>query len=248
MRDDPLLPVAWPAPRGVRTFASTRRGGVSAPPWDSLNLSTATGDRPAQVTENVARLVRAAALPEPPRWPRQVHGTGVLEVHALDAPQTPTADAVYTTSPRRVCSVRTADCLPVLLCDRGATVVAATHAGWRGLAAGVLEATVAVLPVPPHELLAWLGPAIGPNAYEVGEEVREAFLAADPAAGTAFHPSAAGRWLADLYALARTRLAAAGVVAVYGGGECTHGDAARFFSYRRDGVTGRMACGIWLSN
>ena len=118
MRDDPLLPVAWPAPRGVRTFASTRRGGVSAPPWDSLNLSTATGDRPAQVTENVARLVRAAALPEPPRWPRQVHGTGVLEVHALDAPQTPTADAVYTTSPRRVCSVRTADCLPVLLCDR----------------------------------------------------------------------------------------------------------------------------------
>jgi YfiH family protein len=244
---DLLLPVAWPAPPQVRTFASTRRGGVSEPPWDSLNLSTDTGDQGARVAENVARLVSVAALPETPRWPQQVHGARVVEVRALDAAQPPQADAVYTTSTARVCSVRTADCLPVLLCDHGATVVAAAHAGWRGLAAGVLEATVAALPAPPHSLIAWLGPAIGPDAYEVGDDVRAAFIALDPETGMAFHPSGAGRWLADLYALARHRLTSAGVGAVHGGVECTHGDPARFFSYRRDGVTGRMACGIWLT-
>ncbi len=241
-----LLPVRWPAPPRVRAFATTRRGGASAPPFHALNLSTGGGDSPAAVAENVARLVRAAGLPAAPRWPRQVHGTLAVEAGEL-AHERPTADAVFTRRAQAVCSVRTADCLPVLLCDRAATTVAAAHAGWRGLAAGVLEATVAALGVPPSSLLAWLGPAIGPHAYEVGTEVRRAFVERDPAAVHAFRPSPGGRWLADLYALARARLRAAGVTSLHGGGWCTHTEHARFFSYRRDSVTGRMAFGIWLN-
>jgi YfiH family protein len=169
----------------------------------------------------------------------------VVAAGLLDAgPQD--ADAVFTTEPGRVCAVRTADCLPVLLCDERATCVAAAHAGWRGLAAGVLEATVAALPAPPSRLLAWLGPAIGPAAYEVGHEVRAAFMAADPGCGGCFAPSPRGRWLADLAALARRRLARAGVRRVHGADLCTHADARRFYSYRRDAVTGRMATGAWI--
>lgn len=239
-----LVPVDWPAPRGVRAFSTTRAGGVSRGPFASLNLSAASGDAAARVAENQARLVRAAALPQPPAWPRQVHGTrAVATGEAADGAQ---ADAVFASAPQRVCAVRTADCLPVLLCDLDASCVAAAHAGWRGLAAGVLEATIAALPVPSSRLMAWLGPAIGPAAYEVGEEVRAAFLAADAGCAACFAPSPAGRWLADLFALARRRLAGAGVTRVHGGGVCTYAEPARFFSYRRDGVTGRMASGAWL--
>jgi hypothetical protein len=239
------VPVHWPSPAGVGVFSTTRLGGVSSGPYASLNLSPASGDAAHAVARNVARLGAACALPQPPRWPRQVHGTTVVEADRLaSAPLH--ADAVFTRTPGVVCSVRTADCLPVLLCARDAGVVAAAHAGWRGLAAGVLEAAVAALALPPAAILAWLGPAIGPAVYEVGEEVREAFLSADPAASAGFTPSAAGRWLADLYTLARQRLHGAGVRDVHGGGWCTYSDALRFYSYRRDGTTGRMASGIWI--
>lgn len=245
MTDAMQVPVHWPSPASVGAFSSTRLGGVSGQPFASLNLSADSGDDASAVAENVARLTAACALPHAPLWPRQVHGTtAVAASRVASAPAQ--ADAVFTTTPGVVCSVRTADCLPVLLCDRDSRVVAAAHAGWRGLAAGVLEATVTALLVPPDAILAWLGPAIGPAVYEVGEEVREAFLAVDPAARAGFAPSPRGRWLADLYVLARQRLHSAGVHAVYGGGFCTYSDALRFYSYRRDGTTGRMASGIWI--
>ena len=239
-----LLPVQWPAPARVRAFSTTRLGGVSVGPFAGLNLSTSTGDQRDAVAENITRLTHAAGLPHAPAWPRQVHGTQAVDAALLDA--TPEADAVFTTEAGRVCSVRTADCLPVLLCDQEGTCVAAAHAGWRGLAAGVLERVVTSLPASPERLMAWLGPAIGPLAFEVGEQVREAFLDADPGATTCFQPSPAGRWLADLNALARRRLERAGVPSVHGGGLCTHDDARLFFSYRRNGLTGRLASGIWI--
>lgn len=243
----------WPAPANVRACMTTRTGGVSRPPWDSLNPAGHVGDDPAAVAANRAILRRH--LPAEPLWLEQVHGCDVVarsEETTVDLPP-PCADASLARRPGQVCAVLTADCLPVLLCDRAGTVVAAAHAGWRGLAAGVLEATVARMAVPPCEVLAWLGAAIGPDAFEVGDEVREAFVARHPLAAVAFRPALPGtldgaprKWLADLYALARLRLAAAGVGEVYGGGLCTHADAARFYSYRRDGVTGRMASLIWL--
>ena len=239
------LPVQWPAPTRIGVFSSTRQGGLSTGPFASLNLSDAAGDATSLVARNLARLTRACGLPHAPRWPRQVHGTTVVEAAALAAAPVE-ADAVFTARTDLVCAVRTADCLPVLLCARDASVVAAAHAGWRGLAAGVLEATIAALPIPPAQLLAWLGPAIGPAVYEVGEEVREAFLRVDPAACAGFARSPRGRWLANLYTLARQRLLRAGVSDLYGGGLCTHSDPQRFYSYRRDGTTGRMACGIWI--
>jgi len=253
-----LLDVCWPAPVRIRSFCTTRIGGVSETPFDTLNLSTAGGDCAQHVADNVDRLRNAAGLPHVPRWPRQVHGTRAIEVDKLG--ENTEADAVFTSTPATLCAVRTADCLPVLLCDRAATTVAAAHAGWRGLAAGVLETTVDAMPCRAQQMLAWLGPAIGPAVYEVGAEVRDAFIAHDALAGRAFsrspprqspRPSTAAepprRWLADLYELARQRLRAAGVTEIYGGGLCTFSDDARFFSYRRDGITGRMACGIWLS-
>ena len=240
-----LLQVRWPAPQRVRTFSTTRLGGVSVAPFTGLNLSTSTGDQHAAVAQNITLLARAAGLPHTPAWPRQVHGTRAVEA-AMVVDPAPEADAVFTSEAGRVCSVRTADCLPVLLCDREGSSVAAVHAGWRGLAAGVLEHTISSLPSTPERLMAWLGPAIGPLAFEVGLEVREAFLDADPGAAACFQPSPAGRWLADLYALARLRLERAGVSSVHGGGLCTRADARLFFSYRRDGVTGRLASGIWI--
>ena len=231
----------WPAPAPVRALTTTRAGGVSRPPWNAFNLATHVGDTPQHVAANRAALRRRFDLPADPVWLQQVHGARVVEAGAAAE-----ADAVWSRTPGQVCAVLTADCLPVLLCDRAGDCVAAAHAGWRGLAAGVLEATVAALPADAADLMAWLGPAIGPDAFEVGDEVREAFVTADARAGAAFRPAGDGRWLADLYGLARLRLAAAGVTRVFGGGLCTFTDRDRFYSYRRDGVTGRMASLIWL--
>lgn len=233
----------WPAPKWIRAVSSTRLGGVSVPPFDSLNLGDHVGDDPASVQQNRARLGDELALPSAPLWLRQVHGTRVVD--AKDASRGAEADACVAFEAGLVCVVMTADCLPVLFCDREGTRVGIAHAGWRGLAAGVLEATVRALDCERSRLLAWLGPAIGPRAFEVGDEVRAAFVERHPTAQTAFEPSPTGRWLADIYALARLRLREAGVSAVFGGGLCTYTDAERFYSYRRDTRTGRMASLIW---
>ena len=241
-----LLTPNWPAPSNVLDLQTLRHGGCSAAPWDSFNLGDHVGDDPARVAANRAALRRH--LPAEPLWLQQVHG-----IAAVDAGKTANsgteivADAAFARQPDVVCAVMTADCLPVLFCDRAGSVVAAAHAGWRGLVGGILESTLVGMAVPAAELLAWLGPAIGPQAFEVGDEVRTAFLADDPAAATAFVALGAGKWLADLYALARRRLLRAGVQQIYGGGECTLSDRARYFSYRRDGITGRMATLIWLA-
>lgn len=240
-----LLIPDWPAPSRVRAACTTREGGVSRPPFDSLNLGDHVGDDPGAVAENRRRLREALALPADPCWLDQVHGTCAVEAAPLH--ERCKADAGVTGEPGRVCAVLTADCLPVLFCDRSGSRVGAAHAGWRGLEGGVLEATVSAMGIPPGELMAWLGPAIGNGAFEVGPEVREAFLARDAGAASAFRPSPSGRWLADLYALARRRLDRIGVTAIHGGGLCTFSDPRRFYSFRRDGRTGRMATLIWLA-
>jgi YfiH family protein len=235
----------WPAPGNVRSASTTRSGGVSVPPYDTFNLAEHVGDSPAAVAANRTRLRQRLDLPSEPLWLEQVHGRKVVD--ADTAGLRPAADASFSRRPGRVCAVMTADCLPVLLCDRAGTAVAAAHAGWRGLAAGVLEASVEAMAVDPGQLLAWLGPAIGAQAFEVGGEVRTAFTAAHARAADAFTVRPNGRWLADIYALARIRLQAAGVGAVYGGGRCTCSEPDAFFSYRREQVTGRMASLIWLA-
>lgn len=212
-------------------------------PYASLNLAHHVGDDPDAVAENRARLMTQCRLPGPPRWLTQVHGARAVEAAEVDADCT--ADASVTAIPGVICAVLTADCLPVMLCDRSGNRVGIAHAGWRGLAAGVLESAVSALDGPAQDIMAWLGPAIGPDAFEVGEEVRSAFLDFDPAADSAFRRSPQGQWLADIYALARQRLYRCGVREVYGGGWCTYSAAERFYSYRRDGVTGRMAALIW---
>jgi YfiH family protein len=239
----------WPAPPTVRAAFTLRVGGVSAAPFDSLNLGAHVGDTGAAVTENRRRVRTQLGLPAEPLWLEQVHG---IEVADLDmaygrvSATPPTADAAITRRAGNVCVMQVADCMPVLFAARDGRAVAAAHAGWRGLAAGVLEAAVARLAVAPRGLIAWLGPAIGPAHFEVGGEVRAAFLAHDPAAAAAFSANSRGRWQCDLSALARHRLGAAGVSAVFGGRWCTYADPARFFSYRRDGQCGRMAALIWL--
>jgi YfiH family protein len=237
----------WPAPAGVRVVSTFRRGGASAPPYASLNLGGHVGDVPAAVAENRRSLMEAAGLPAEPAWLTQVHGSTVADLDgaALAGASGP-ADASFTRQRGRVCAILTADCLPIVLAADSGDMVAAAHAGWRGLAGGVIEATLAALGVPPKRLLAWLGPAIGPEHFEVGAEVREAFLKGDSGAEAAFMPNARGRFLADLGLLARRRLAALGVGRIYGGGQCTYADADRYFSHRRDGVTGRQATLIWL--
>jgi polyphenol oxidase len=233
----------WPAPACVRALVTTRSGGVSIGPYAGLNLGAHVGDSAEAVEAN--RRLLAAYLPARPVWLEQVHGIEVVRAEGVSG--SAVADAAFTTQAGVVCTVMTADCLPVLLCDEAGSVVAAAHAGWRGLLGGVLERTVEALGVPPATLMAWLGPAIGPAAFEVGDEVREAFCSADDCAVGAFVAgNQAGKWLADLYALARQRLKAVGVGRVYGGTECTVTDAARFYSYRRDGVTGRFASLVWL--
>lgn len=257
MADSPFLAADWPAPPGVSALTTLRRGaGGSVAPFDQFNLgnrSSPEGDDPATVAGNRDRLVALAGLPSPPHWLRQVHGTAVLRFHAPPTAQglehEPIADASVTDVPGVVLAILTADCLPVVLAAADGSEVAAAHAGWRGLADGVLERTVAAMRTPAARLVAWLGPAAGPQAYEVGEDVRAAFVSRDPAAAAAFVATRPGHWRVDLYALARQRLAAAGVIpeAIHGGGLCTISDAARFFSHRRDRRTGRMATLAWIT-
>ncbi|MDR0576454.1 MAG: peptidoglycan editing factor PgeF [Candidatus Accumulibacter sp.] len=235
----------WPAPGRVGSLATTRRGGSGGGAFASLNLGDHVGDEPATVAAN--REIVHRRIGARPVWLKQVHGARVVDAAQCAGASPPEADAAFTRQPGVACAVMTADCLPVLFCDSAGTVVAAAHAGWRGLLAGVLEATVAAMNAPGPELMAWLGPAIGPQAFEVGGEVREAFIDADPAAAAAFRPAHGGKWLADIYLLARQRLAGSGLTRVSGGGLCTASDAERFFSYRRDGQTGRMASLIWLA-
>jgi YfiH family protein len=231
----------WPAPPNVRAFSTTRSGGVSRGPWSSLNLGLHCGDDSALVEQNRARL--SEVLPSPAHWLHQVHGTTVVRYSARFSSEMD-ADGLVSFAPRQVCVVLTADCLPVLFCNRRGDRVGIAHAGWRGLANGILEATVRAMDEAPNELMAWMGPAIGPQAYEVGSDVAEAFQEEFPAG---FTPRG-DRFLLDIYALAKLKLAAVGVHAVYGGAFCTMSDPERFFSYRRDGVTGRMASLVWLDD
>ncbi|MGM0434169.1 MAG: peptidoglycan editing factor PgeF [Pseudomonadota bacterium] len=246
--DDSAFTPDWPTPSGVRSLVTTRRGGSSGAPWHSFNLGFHVNDDPVAVRANRAKLARISGLaPGAFHWLEQVHGNRVVRVPAVE--QAPVADAAWTDQPGQACVVMTADCLPVLFCDDRATRVAVAHAGWRGLAAGVLESALGVFP-DPARVLAYLGPAIGPSAFEVGDEVRATFTAEDPEAGPHFQPASplGESWYADLYGLARQRLETAGVNRVFGGSACTFSDEADFFSYRRDGTTGRMASLIWLDN
>lgn len=239
----PFFQAEWPAPANVKTLVSTRNGGVSQAPYSSLNVGGHVGDRPENVARN--REIVQAAVPVPPAYLNQTHSSIVLP--AADVPgSTPEADASFDRTGRAACAVMTADCLPVLLCDRAGTVVAAAHAGWRGLAGGILQNTVAAMQGDPGEIMAYLGPAIGPDAFEVGEDVREAFCHLHSAAENAFEGIGGGKYLADIYTLARQILRREGVNLIYGGTHCTVLERDTFFSYRRDGQTGRMVSMIWL--
>jgi YfiH family protein len=262
----------WPAPRGVRAAFTLRTGGVSVAPYDSLNLGAGIGDSVEAVAENRRLVGESLRLPDEPVWLDQVHGVEVIEIGAGGgelrggaaelpseagklrdgaaelrggATPAPRADASVTRAIGRVCAIRVADCMPVLFAALDGSAVGAAHAGWRGLAGGVLEATIRQLGVPASKLIAWMGPAIGPEHFEVGDEVRAVFLARDEDADGAFVANARGRWQCDLYALARRNLTALGVQEIFGGGWCTFEEADRFFSYRRDGQCGRMAALIW---
>lgn len=234
----------WPCPRNIRAFTTTRLGGVSQGPWNSLNLGDASGDQVAAVRENRARF--ELALPGPAGWLRQVHGRQVVRREScLD--NTPEADAVVGSTPGLPCTVLTADCLPVLLCTRTGDQVAAVHAGWRGLVAGVLQASLQAMDAEPALIMAWLGPGISQAAYQVDGEMRQQVLESCPESAPLFVQDGQ-RWRADLFGLARQVLQASGVDQIYGGQHCTHGDPQRFFSYRRDGATGRMATTIWIQH
>lgn len=238
-----LLP-QWNVPANVRACSTTRLDGVSDAPWNAMNLGAHVGDNPEHVQCNRKRLVQLAEMPAMPVWLEQVHGTRVLHLTGQE-PQSLQADAAYTRKSGVVCAAMSADCLPVLFSSLDGKEVAAAHAGWRGLCAGVLEATLDTFISPPQEIAAWLGPAIGPEAFEVGPEVRTAFLAQDPTMSDAFRP-AGEKYYADIWQLAHRRLTARGVRHISGGGICTASQPEQFFSFRRDGVTGRMASLIWL--
>lgn len=251
---------SWPAPANVKALQTTRTGGVSHAPYDSLNLGAHVNDDAIAVAKN--RQILSHYLPSEPVWVNQVHGVEVIDAALSTCLQS--ADASYTTKPNVVCVTMTADCLPVLLCDKAGTVVAAVHAGWRGLCDGAIEAAVNKLPVEKNEILAWLGPAIGPDAFEVGDEVRQQFIQHDQQAEQAFKPHVFHKinqkWLCNMYLIAQQRLHKLGVTQIYGGSDlelydenrsenfCTYTDEARFFSFRRDNVTGRMASLIWLAS
>ena len=233
----------WPAPGSVVAASTERAGGVSQGAYADLNLGSHVGDDAEAVERNREIVITALKLPAKPVWLEQVHGIDVVD---LDATHELTADGAVTSNPGKVCVILTADCLPVLLTNATGDRVGAAHAGWRGLASGVLPAAVRAMGGDPSKLLAWLGPAIGPGAYEVGDEVRNDFIAAQPAARNCFEPNSNGRWQADLYGLARLSLAAAGVDAIYGGDYCTATESDRFFSHRREAPCGRMATMIWI--
>jgi YfiH family protein len=239
--DDWIVPI-WPAPAHIRALITTRTGGTSTGSYASMNLGDGVEDNPASVHAN-RRLLRGF-LPAEPKWLRQMHGTHVVNAETLTHPVE--ADASIAIKPGCVSVVMVADCLPILITDRTGSRVAAVHAGWRGLAAGIIENTVQALATPARNLLAYLGPAIGPSKFEVGDDVRNAFVALDPAARDAFQAHGVRKWRADLFQLARQRLANLGLTDVYGGGQCTYSDPARFFSHRRDKVSGRMAALIWI--
>ncbi|MBA2816081.1 purine nucleoside phosphorylase YfiH [Candidatus Pantoea persica] len=238
-----LLP-DWPAPANVRACSTLRRGGVSLAPWDTFNLGAHVGDDPAHVAANRQRLVTKADLPAMPRWLEQVHGTEVARL-LLSQQESLQADACITREMGVVCAVMTADCLPVLFCSDDGSEVAAAHAGWRGLCGGVLEQTLMQFALPASRIHTWLGPAIGPEAFEIGGEVRAAFIAKDTRAKQAFRPAGA-KYFADIWLLAQQRLQVAGVKSVSAARRCTFHERDDFFSYRRDGTTGRMASLIWL--
>lgn len=243
LNESDLIFPNWQAPANVRAIQTTRAGGMSVGPYASLNLGSRSGDDPIVVDANRQLLNRF--VPTEPLWLYQVHGVRV--VNAAIASCLPEADASFARKPGAVCTAMSADCLPVLLCDDAGTVVGAAHAGWRGLLDGVIEATVAAMEATPASLMAWLGPAIGPQAFEVGAEVLDAFIAHDAQAALAFAAKPDDKWMADIYQLARQRLHKLGIERIYGGDFCTYTDAERFFSYRRDGQTGRMASMIWLA-
>jgi len=244
--EDTCIVPDWPAAANIHACCTTRDAdfGMSQGPYARLNLGQHVGDQPEHVAHNRQQLVEKLGLPAQPLWLDQRHGRQVLNG---DAPVTgiPRADAAYSLKPGVVCAVMTADCLPLLICNRQGSKIAAVHAGWRGLAAGVIEASIAPLEEDASELLVWLGPAIGPRAFEVGEEVRRAFVDDMPAASAAFEPNRPGHYLADIYRLARLRLQRIGVEAIYGGEYCTYSDARRFYSYRRETTCGRQLSLIW---
>ena len=257
MNQKTILTADWPAPKNIHAFTTLRHGiGVSKPPFDQFNLGNRNGeqgDNPIAVEKNRELLVQAYSLPGLPHWLRQVHGIDVLRFDS--APNftgdfnhdEPVADASVTSEKNIVLSILTADCLPVLFCNKDGTEVAAAHAGWRGLATGILENTVRSMNSEPENIMVWLGPAAGPTAYEIGAEVRDAFVQYDNHAEVAFVPSRENHWKVDLYQLARIRLQSMGVINLYGGEHCSISESDKFFSHRRDKVTGRMASVIWMS-
>lgn len=240
-----VITPSWPTPSHVHAYTTTRNGGVSTSSYRSLNLAGHVGDLPEAIAENRARLHPSLSLPSEPAWLEQVHGNEIVDAASGPGQR---GDASIAYGPGPVCAILTADCLPLLLCDQEGTRVAAVHAGWRGLATGIIEATVSALETPGERLLAWLGPAIGPKAFEVGPEVKQIFLDQDCRNISAFSAHGQGRWLADIYQLARSRLTKLGIQWIYGGQYCTVTDSTHFYSYRRDGQTGRMATLIWLGN
>ncbi len=240
----------WPAPANVHSLQTTRHGGVSVGPYTGLNLGSHVQDNPLHVAQN--RQLLSQFVPSEPVWMNQIHGINVVD--AANADCVPDADASFTTRHNVVCASMTADCLPILLCDTAGSVVASVHAGWRSLCDGVIKATVAKIlastSVNAEHLMAWLGPAIGPQAFEVGDEVRAQFIAKDAQAECAFQSQDSDKWLADIYTIATQRLNHLGISQIYGGQQeqfCTVTDSARFFSFRRDNLTGRMATLIWLT-
>lgn len=240
-----LIVPDWPAPTRVRAVSSFRQGGCSEAPWSSLNLGNHVGDNPQSVARNRSILAREAGFPANPQWLQQVHGCVVAKESG--SLQDCKADALYSCQCNQVCAVLTADCLPILLCEIDGKEVAAVHAGWRGLAGGILENTLQCFLSEGASILAWLGPAIGAQSFEVGNDVRQVFLRAAQEAEAAFTPLGGGQWLCDIYLLAKQKLMARGVTRIYGGEFCTYSDEERFFSYRRDGQTGRMATAIWIT-
>ena len=252
------LRAQWPVPAKVRAFTTLRHGaGVSLAPFDEFNLGARCGDEAQAVVANRAALVEGFALPSPPQWLQQVHGTEVMRfpasfpAQAREGGEEPVADASVTSTPGIVLAILTADCLPVVFAAQDGSEIGAAHAGWRGLASGVLENTVAAMQAPAGGLIAWLGPAAGPQAYEIGEEVFDAFVQQDAQAASAFAATRPGHWRVDLYGLARQRLAKLGITRVHGGDLCTISDPQRFYSHRRStsdgsGRTGRMATVAWL--